>query len=136
MTGEFNEMLIPGNPQVTRFVGECLERFADGDNVLLREMSEEVLQGRSTLRQIAMTNVYGNELGAAFEQFTDYYRNASQAERDRAEHAALEYLEQIERGVPAGPVLSVAQWTDPDQRHADPVAQEGDWSRPDTDYFS
>ncbi|GIM98232.1 hypothetical protein [Paractinoplanes toevensis] len=74
---------IAGNdPRKAKLLRASLQKLADQPDGLLKEMAEQVLRGELDLRQAAMSDTYGQPLGVAFDQFTTYYDELDQHERD------------------------------------------------------
>jgi hypothetical protein len=71
------------DPRMAKVLRASLQKLADGPDGLLKEMAEGVLRGEVDLRQAAMSDAYGQELGDAFDRFSTYYTDLDQAERDR-----------------------------------------------------
>jgi hypothetical protein len=72
-----------GDPRKAKLLRASLQKLADGPDGLLKEMAEGVLRGEMDLRQAAMSDAYGPELGSAFDRFATYYVALDQAERDQ-----------------------------------------------------
>jgi hypothetical protein len=74
---------VARDPRKAKLLRASLQRLADGPDGLLKEMAESVLRGEVSLREAALSNVYGPELGAAFSRFSTYYDKLDEAERER-----------------------------------------------------
>ena len=75
--------LAGGDPRKAKLLRVSLQKLADGPDGVLKEMAEGVLRGELDLREAAMSDVYGPALGAAFDQFSTYYTELDQEERDQ-----------------------------------------------------
>jgi hypothetical protein len=70
------------DPRKAKLLRASLQKLADGPDGLLKEMAEGVLRGEIDLRQAAMSDTYGPELGNAFDRFATYYTALDQSQRD------------------------------------------------------
>jgi hypothetical protein len=75
--------LAGGDPRKAKLLRVSLQKLADGPDGALKEMAEGVLRGELDIRDAAMSDAYGPELGAAFDRFTNYYTELDQEERDQ-----------------------------------------------------
>ncbi|MDR6321962.1 hypothetical protein [Actinoplanes couchii] len=75
-----------GDIHLAARIREILVALADHDNAEIREMSREVLAGAS-LRRMAASSVYGDEIGAAFGRFWQTYQTMDPGRRTELEEA-------------------------------------------------
>lgn len=80
-----------------------LQELADGPDGLLKEMAEGVLRGEVDLREAAMSDSYGPELGKAFDRFATYYTDLDQAERDELVATTEDQLNELLDTPPTAP---------------------------------
>ena len=80
MTDEFLEM-ADGNRRLADSLYRSLAELADSKNEKLREMAKAVLNDGASVRELALSDTYGEELGSAFSGFWDRYQSMSDAER-------------------------------------------------------
>ena len=89
--------LTHGDPRLAKALKASLTKLADGPDSPLKEMAEGVLTGHVDLRQAAMSDAYGDDIGAAFNTFQTHYDHLDQAERDhlitKTEHQLDELLD-------------------------------------------
>ncbi|GAA1843282.1 hypothetical protein [Asanoa iriomotensis] len=78
--------IADGDPRRTRLLHACLERLADSENELLREMARTVLAGDVTLREVVSSQVYGDELARSFTRFWSEYQEMTPEERAALDH--------------------------------------------------
>ena len=83
------------DPRIAKFLRTSLTRLADGPDGPLREMAGAVLRGDLDLRQAALSDAYGAELGTAFHRFWSDYQGMEPADRDRAVQQAEEHLDTL-----------------------------------------
>lgn len=62
-----------GDLRLAARIREMLGALAEHENTKIREMSREVLAGAS-LRRMAVSSVYGDEIGSAFAGFWQGYQ--------------------------------------------------------------
>jgi hypothetical protein len=74
--------LAGDDPRMAKLLRASLTKLAAGADGPLREMAEGVLSGHVDLRQAAMSDTYGDELGSAFGRFWSHYEQLDQRERD------------------------------------------------------
>jgi len=85
-----------GDPGRARLLTESLRHLAEQDaRPELRELAQQVLAGRSTLRQTMMSGVYREALGQRMDVFLQWYRGLTPQERARQEAAGREQLERL-----------------------------------------
>jgi hypothetical protein len=66
-------------------VSLALRRLASGaKGELLKEMAESVLSGRTSLRQAAASDAYGQAIATGFDRFWSRYEGLSEAQQRRA----------------------------------------------------
>jgi hypothetical protein len=82
-------------PRKAKLLRASLQKLAGGPDGLLKEMADGVLRGELDLREAAMSNVYGPELGAAFDKFSTYYIDLDQQERDQLVATAGRQLDEL-----------------------------------------
>ncbi|MFC7530613.1 hypothetical protein [Actinoplanes sp. GCM10030250] len=80
-----------GDNEMAKKLRDILIALADDGSEQMREMAQEVISG-SSLREMGASSVYGDEVGAAFEEFWAKYRDMPQSERDEIVQKAREYL--------------------------------------------
>jgi hypothetical protein len=80
-----------GNPRLAQAVRRLLHELADHDSEKVREMAREVIDGAS-LRQMAATSIYGDDIGTAIGAFWHTYQQMSPEQRAELEDAGREYL--------------------------------------------
>jgi hypothetical protein len=76
-----------GNQRMARFLQEALTHMAEGKNDLLSEMANAVLHDKASLRELASSEIYGTELGSAFDRSWEEIQSLSQDEREAREAA-------------------------------------------------
>jgi len=69
------------DPRLAKLLRVTLTELAEGPRGPLREMAEAVLEGQQDLREAAMSDAYGTELGTAFERFWSHYETLDEQER-------------------------------------------------------
>ncbi|MBM2623397.1 hypothetical protein JIG36_48675 [Actinoplanes sp. LDG1-06] len=83
-----------GNAQEARAVKENLQRLRDGaGGPAFAEMAKDLLEGRTTLREIGNSAAYGPQLSAAFRRFQQWRSELTPEERAKLERKAQEQLE-------------------------------------------
>ncbi|GAA1805623.1 hypothetical protein HC028_03390 [Planosporangium flavigriseum] len=87
--------LVGDDPRLAKLLRASLSKLADGPEGPLREMAEGVLSGHVDLRQAAMSDAYGDELGAAFGRFWSHYEQLDQRERDELVRQAGQQLDEL-----------------------------------------
>ncbi|AGZ43033.1 hypothetical protein [Actinoplanes friuliensis] len=70
------------DPRLAKLLRVSLTKLAEGDDPLLREMAEGVLDGSVDLRRAAMSDAYDAGFDAAFSQFRDHYDSLDQDQRE------------------------------------------------------
>ncbi|GAA2548059.1 hypothetical protein GCM10010435_16760 [Winogradskya consettensis] len=75
--------LAGDDPRLAKVLRASLRKLADGPDGPLKEMAEGVLNDQIDLRQAAMSQAYGDEIGAAFNEFAGYFTKLDPEERDR-----------------------------------------------------
>jgi hypothetical protein len=91
------------DPRKAKLLRASLQQLADGPDGALKEMAEGVLRGEVDLRQAAMSDAYGPQLGAAFDRFSTYYSELGQAECDELVATAERQLNELLDGPSAAP---------------------------------
>lgn len=91
------------DPRMAKLLRTSLQQLADGPDGLLKEMADGVLGGELDLREAAMSSVYGPELGAALDQFTFYYRELDQQDRDQLVTTTQRQLDELLDGPSSSP---------------------------------
>jgi hypothetical protein len=87
---------IAGNdPRIAKALRASLTKLADGPDGPLREMAEGVLGGGLDLRQAAMSDVYGHELGSAFGAFWSTYETMDKTQRAELADSAEQQLDAL-----------------------------------------
>jgi hypothetical protein len=82
-----------GNARLADEMRNLLRSLLDHENEKVREMARDALDGAS-LRQMASSSVYGDEIGAGIETFWKKYQDMSHEERRELERAGHEYVDQ------------------------------------------
>jgi hypothetical protein len=78
-------MDVAGQDPARAVVSLTLRRLASGTKGdLLKEMAESVLSGRTSLRQAAASEAYGQAIETGFDRFWSRYERLSEAQRRRA----------------------------------------------------
>lgn len=95
--------LAGSDPRKAKLLRASLQQLADGPDGVLKEMAEGVLRGEVDLRQAAMSDAYGPELGAAFDRFSTYYTELDQDERDQLVATAERQLDELLDGPSSAP---------------------------------
>ena len=90
-----------GNRRSADLLRRNLTDLADSDNGKLGEMAQAVLEGAS-LRELALSDTYGAEIGPAFGAFWDHYRAMSSEDRAELERRGADALRGDNEGA-AGP---------------------------------
>jgi hypothetical protein len=73
---------VAGNDaRIAKMLRATLTRMAEGPDGSLKEMAVGVLSGKIDLRQAAMSDAYGAELGRAFGTFWTHYQELDDDER-------------------------------------------------------
>lgn len=85
--------LAGDDPRIAKSLRASLTKLAEGPDGLLKEMAEGVLHGEIDLRQAALSEAYGNEIGVALDKFTVYYDTLDQDERNALAGQAEEQLD-------------------------------------------
>jgi hypothetical protein len=88
------------DPRKAKLLRASLEKLADGPDDLLKEMARGVLGGDLDLREAATSQVYGDQLGVAFDKFSAYYTDLDQHERDQLVATAGRQLNELLDGPP------------------------------------
>ena len=91
------------DPRKAKLLRASLQKLADGPDGLLKEMADGVLRGEIDLREAAASDVYGPEIGAAFDRFSTYYSALDQSERDALIANAERQLDELLDGPRAAP---------------------------------
>ena len=86
MTDEILDM-VGGNSRLAHAARENLRALAGNGSEKVREMASAVLDGAS-LRELALGETYGREIGSAFDAFWDHYQSMSDVERADLEEGA------------------------------------------------
>jgi hypothetical protein len=83
------------DPRLAKLLRASLTKLAAGPDGLLKELAEGVLSGHVDLRQAAMSDTYGDELGSAFGRFWSHYEQLDQQERDELVQQTAEQLDEL-----------------------------------------
>lgn len=87
------------NPQVARAIKDSLRKLSKGAaGPELAEMATEVLNGRTDLRGLAKTSVYGSPLAEGVDRFRQWEAEASPEERRRVAEQTRMALEPDDGG--------------------------------------
>lgn len=91
----FDELLdiAQGDARLANRLREILESLAEHGSEQMRELAREVLGGAS-LREMAASSVYGEEVGEAFGGFWASYQELSPAEQAELEETGRTYLDE------------------------------------------
>jgi hypothetical protein len=92
-----------GDPRKAKLLRVSLQKLADGPDGVLKEMAEGVLRSELDLRDAAMSEVYGPELGTAFDQFSTYYTELDQQQRDQLVATTRRQLDELSTVRPTAP---------------------------------
>jgi hypothetical protein len=87
--------LAGDDSRLAKLLRASLTKLAAGPDGLLKEMAEGVLTGHVDLRQAAMSDAYGDELGSAFGRFWSHYEQLDQQERDELVRQAEQQLDEL-----------------------------------------
>lgn len=87
--------------RIAKLLRVSLTKLADGPDGPLKELAEGVLSGHVDIRQAAMSDACGDELGAAFDRFSSYYEQLDQDERVALVEKAERQLSVLLDGFPA-----------------------------------
>lgn len=79
--------IASGNPRLAAFLHQALNHMADGNNDLLREMSNAVLHDGASLRGLAASETYGAALGDAFGRAWEERESLAEEHRGREAEA-------------------------------------------------
>lgn len=82
-----------GDVHTAEFLREVLESLAKHGSDTMREMAQEVLGGGATLREVAASGLYGDEVGATFSTFWTKYQKMASADRSQLEETGRHYLD-------------------------------------------
>jgi hypothetical protein len=88
------------DPRLAKLLRMSLSKLAAGADGPLREMAEGVLSGHVDLRDAAMSEAYGDELGSAFERFWSHYEQLDEQDRDELVRQTQEQLDVLLDGPP------------------------------------
>jgi hypothetical protein len=80
-----------GDPRLAQAVRRLLDELAHHGSEKVREMARDVLDGAS-LRQMAASSVYGDDVGTAIGTFWHTYQQMTPEQRAELEDAGREYL--------------------------------------------
>lgn len=91
-----------GDPALSRHLRNCLKVLRDRtDNPEFRELADDILAGRRSLREAATSPAFAQALNPQVEQFAQRYEQLSDDERERfaaeGERQFAEQREQIAR---------------------------------------
>jgi hypothetical protein len=89
---------MTGDPAVTRQLRASLEKLRDGgSSPALAEMAREVLEGRTTLREVASSSAYATEMGKVMADFQEWNSGLTDEEREKLAAEAVEADEPARR---------------------------------------
>jgi hypothetical protein len=75
---------MTGDPAVTKHLRASLEKLRDGaGGPGLAEMAREVLQGRTTLREVARSSAYATEMAKVMADLREWNTGLTDRERER-----------------------------------------------------
>lgn len=83
-----------GDPARAAVLRRQLELLADRGDEKLREMAHAVLHDGAPLRDLALSEAYGNELGAAFDHFWIRYQAMTSDEQAELRDLGRRQLEE------------------------------------------
>jgi hypothetical protein len=88
---------ITGNARVAAAIKEHLQRLSRGAGGReLAEMAQELLDGRTSLRDVAASDVYAKNFVAATDRFLSWYAELSPEERGRLDRETRMEFEEPE----------------------------------------
>ena len=86
--------LVQGNQAEARILRKHLQQLADGGaGTVLREMSQEILAGRISVREAICVPAYAEALGERTRTFREDWERTSPEERAAHEESARAFLE-------------------------------------------
>lgn len=88
------------DPRIAKVLRLSLTKLAQGPEGPLKEMAEGVLDGHVDLRQAAMSDAYGDELGSAMQRFETHYEALDPDERTELVDNAERQLDEVLDGPP------------------------------------
>ena len=81
------------SPREAQAIKENLRRLRDGaGGPAFAEMAKDLLEGRTTLREVGSSAAYGPQLSEAFNRFQQWQSDLSPEEREELERKAREQL--------------------------------------------
>jgi hypothetical protein len=84
---------MTGDPKVAEGLKEGLRRLRDSaGGSVFAEMAKDLLEGRTSLRQVGSSSSYGQQLSEAFSKFQQWQSELSAEEREALERKAGEQL--------------------------------------------
>jgi hypothetical protein len=83
------------DPRMAKLLRASLTKLANGPDGPLKEMADGVLSGQLDLREAAMSDAYGEELGVAFGRFQTYFDALDEEERQELVGQAEERLDEL-----------------------------------------
>lgn len=86
---DYRDFLAPDDPELEQALEkakrEVLERLAGSPEAgALRELAQSLLSGEMTVMDAVSSNVYADALADGMRQFTTWYQDLSEAEREAA----------------------------------------------------
>jgi hypothetical protein len=80
-----------GNPRLADQIRELLHTLQDHENAKIREIARDALNGAS-LRQMAASSVYGDDVGTALDAFWHTYQQMTPEQQAELEKTGREYV--------------------------------------------
>ena len=82
---------MAGNPRVAAEIKNHLQRLSRGaGGPELAEMARDLLEGRTSLREVGKSEVYADQFNAATRRFLDWYHELTPEERGELNRKAQE----------------------------------------------
>jgi hypothetical protein len=90
---------MAGNPEVAAMIKKDLERLATGAaGREFAEMAKELLEGRSSLRDVGQSAAYAAQFTEAAERYRKWYAELSPEQRAELDRTAREQFDQRDDG--------------------------------------
>ncbi|MCK2236588.1 MULTISPECIES: hypothetical protein [unclassified Crossiella] len=117
---------IAKDPVRAQALRQSLERLAGGaGGSALADMASDVLAGRTDLRSAVLSGTYTEALNSRMQQFSSWYQNLSDQEKEEQAERARAHLEQLRQGDQPEP-------PDPPRRPGPPTDDDSDDEPPAT----
>jgi hypothetical protein len=92
---------MTGDPAVTKQLKASLQRLRDGaGGPVLAEMAREVLEGRTTLRDVARSSAYATEMTKVMAGFQEWNTSLTDEERERLATDAKADVQPVNAALP------------------------------------